>query len=417
MANSAASPRRCEPAQVGDPVNPGRVDQRAERVGGLQEDHLVPVGDRRSAARKARSACPSRPARPARTAPPGGSRSSSRRCTGRPPRASNSTSASVSSRSARASRQRQRAGEVLDVDQPVEQLAVVGRSGLGDHHVGRRAGRDGAAAAPPAAASPAACRARSRCPAARRPAPTAAQAWKPRPRLASKMPNIGPPNLIALVNAQTGSPSSGVAAGDSRNSRRNSAMSSAGVGEDVGQPLPPHLHVPVLAARERGVPGDDGRDPRLQRQPAMPAGQLGEHARRARVSSASASAGPRAAGPLGRAGQVQVGGQHRAQVRPRPARRARPGEQVVDAEREDRVVHADQLGQEVRGQPGQRQVQAAVQRGQRPRPGPAPGSRRRRCRAGRSPDSSSPAAAGSAATGAGCPRRAARSAARTAGSR
>ena len=47
-----------------------------------------------------------------------------------------------------------------------------------------------------------------------------------------------------------------------------------GVGEHVGQPLPGHPYVAVLAPGEGQVPLDDGRDLRLQRKARLPPGDL-----------------------------------------------------------------------------------------------------------------------------------------------
>src|ERR1022692_365613 len=73
---------------------------------------------------------------------------------------------------------------------------------------------------------------------------------------------------------------------------------------------------------------------------------------------------------LRRAGQLQVGGQYLPQSWLRQHGR-QAGEQVIDAERVEDVVHPDQFRQKTGREPRQRQVEAAVQSGQVARVGPA----------------------------------------------
>ncbi len=96
----------------------------------------------------------------------------------------------------------------------------------------------------------------------------------------------------------------------------------------------------------------------------MPGGQFGEQPDVLPLQLDRAADARVQPGPLGRPGQRQVRREHVAQVSLR--QHGRQAQQpVVDPEREHAIVDADKFGQEVRREPGQRQVEAAVPGGQR----------------------------------------------------
>ena len=209
------------------------------------------------------------------------------------------------------------------------------------------------------------------CAAGGLPACTAAtQALSVAASRSSKMPNIGPPNLIESRNRQLPLRRA-LRCGDSRSCRRKAATSRPGSANISVSSRPPTRTGPCWRPAY-GACLDTIAATRASRdRPLCHCGELGQHRHVLGLQPLDEphrrEQAPPLRGPVGRsAGEREVLGHDLPHGR-LGQRRGGAAELVVHPDRVERVVHTDHLGQEAGRQPGQGDVEAGVQRGQRPR--------------------------------------------------